>query len=308
MKTKDFKLDLKSVNDDGTFEGYLSVFGVVDLGNDLVEQGAFTKTLQEQGGKFVMLWQHDTKQPIGEFEAQQDQYGLKVKGTLTMGLKQAQEALALLKAGVIRGLSIGYKSVKDQMVKGIRHLKEIKLYEGSIVTFPMLPVAQIDLGTVKSDAQRKDFLEELTRAQVYMMRGLMIQSLCHALDDTVYAYGDNVDAASIMQESQDSIDQFSAAYMEHLPKLLEMWGMKSASESKAGRRISAQSRSQIEEAISGLQALLADVESTSEEEAAPAEPKAATHDADEPVEIPADSDHSLANFTNEMKELFTWNN
>lgn len=305
MKTKDFKLDLKSVNDDGTFEGYLSVFGVVDLGSDLVEQGAFTKTLQEQGGKFVMLWQHDTKQPIGEFEAEQDEYGLKVKGTLIMGLKQAQEALALLKAGVIRGLSIGYKSIKDQMVKGIRHLKEIKLYEGSIVTFPMLPVAQIDLGTVKSEGQRKDFLEELTRAQVYMMRGLMMQSLCYALDDAVYAYGDQIDAASIIQESQDCIDQFSAAYMEHLPKLLDMWGIKASAEQKAGRRISAESRTHIEGAITGLQALLADEGSTSEEEAAPvAEPKAAPQDPVEPDSLNAETLHSLATFTNEIKEIF----
>lgn len=310
MATKDFRFELKAVNEDGTFEGYLSVFDVVDLGGDLVEKGAFTKTIKEAEGGFVpMLWQHDSSKPIGKLFLSEDEYGLKVKGELTLAVSQAQEAYALLKAGVIRGLSIGYKAIRKQMEKGVRHLKEVKLFEGSVVTFPMLPIAQIDLGSVKGADERKDFIEELSRAQTYMMRDLMTRSLCYALDEAVYSYSSETDAATILQESQDSIDQFSSAYMEHLPKLLEMWGIKGvpAGDAKAGRRISSTTRSQIEEAITKLQALLQEEASTSSEEdaadpekQAPPPQHSSTPDRDIHLVL-----NSLDKFT--LKGVPTWN-
>ncbi len=66
--TKDFRLELKAVEEDGTFEGMLSVFNVVDLGGDMVMPGAFTKTIADNDGKVVMLWQHETKEPIGTLQ------------------------------------------------------------------------------------------------------------------------------------------------------------------------------------------------------------------------------------------------
>jgi hypothetical protein len=68
-------------------------------------------------------------------------------------VQKAREAYALIKAGVIKGLSIGFRPVKKQVVEGVRHLKEIDLAEGSIVTFPALPTAQIE--AVKALAQQK---------------------------------------------------------------------------------------------------------------------------------------------------------
>ena len=66
----------------GTFEGYGSIFNNKDLGNDVVVQGAFTKSLRRTGAKGVkMLYQHKSDMPIGVFESiKEDENGLKVKG------------------------------------------------------------------------------------------------------------------------------------------------------------------------------------------------------------------------------------
>lgn len=267
MQTKDFKFDLKSADDTGTFEGYLSVFNVEDQGGDLVEPGAFRKTIKDRGGVFTLLWQHDHKSPIGTFKAEEDAYGLKIFGRFILAVKQAQEAYELLKAGALNGLSIGFKAIQDPVVSGVRHLKEVKLYEGSLVTFPMCLEAQVS--SVKSIEEKDTFAEVLERSQVYAMRHMMMEALCSALDSSFYRYGPEYTAEFITNESKESIAQFSAAYMEHLPKLLELYGIKgwAPMEAKAGRRISAATRMMIEEAITKLQALLETEESTSDEAA-----------------------------------------
>lgn len=263
-QTKDFRfIEIKAIEEDGTFTGYLSVFDIVDLGNDLVEKGAFAKTITEHAGKIPMLWQHDTKQPIGTLELKEDDVGLRVDGHLLLEVQRAKEAYALIKANVIRGLSIGFEAVKKTTEKGIRHLKEIRLFEGSIVTFPMMPLALIT--DVKTGEQKADFITELEQAQTYMMRRMMMESLMSSLDSI--AWDNELDADTKLQQSDESIQQFHSAYVEFLPKLLALWGEKTApdaTEEKAGRRLSAASRAQIEEAITKLQALLTDV-ATSEE-------------------------------------------
>ena len=186
MQTKDFKFELKALAEDGTFEGYLSVFNVIDLGNDVVEPGAFTKTIQEQKGTVPLLWQHRTDKPIGTLTLEEDQYGLKVNGKLLLEVQQGREAYTLVKSGVIKGLSIGFEAIKKQVEKGVRRLKEIRLYEGSIVTFPMLPIAQIT--GIKSLEDKSDFLTELEEAQTrsmgYMMMDALGLSLIHISEPT----------------------------------------------------------------------------------------------------------------------------
>ena len=149
MDKRDFKLEVKTVGDEGTFEGMLSVYGEKDSQNDVMEPNAFTKSIFENRGKVPMLWQHDTKSPIGTLSLEDTPKGLKVVGDLVLEVAQAREAYALLRKGVIRGLSIGYSTVKSQMISGVRHLKEVRLYEGSLVTFQSGPSAQVS--SVKSD-------------------------------------------------------------------------------------------------------------------------------------------------------------
>ena len=135
-ENKDFKLKVKQIGSEGEFEGYAAVFSNVDLAGDVIEPGAFTKTLQEN--KVIpILWQHKQDEPIGvTTEIMQDDYGLHVKGQLNLNTTRGREAYELLKQGAIKGLSIGYETVKETWINGIRHIKEIRLWEYSLVTFP----------------------------------------------------------------------------------------------------------------------------------------------------------------------------
>lgn len=147
--------EFKLAGDDGTIEGYASVFDVVDLGRDSVARGAFAKSLVARKPK--MLWQHSSDQPIGVWdEAREDDRGLFVKGRLLQEVQQGREALALLKAGAIDGLSIGYRAITAATDAGgrIRKLLEVELHEISIVTNPMLPSAKVH--SVKSADGRFD--------------------------------------------------------------------------------------------------------------------------------------------------------
>ncbi|WP_018266514.1 HK97 family phage prohead protease [Methylosinus sp. LW4] len=141
LKHLPIEFDAKAVKDDGTFEGYASTFGNVDSGYDCVMPGAFTRSLLERpAARIKMLWQHDRTQPIGVWtDAVEDSKGLFVKGALLVpSIKQAAECHALMKAGVIDSMSIGYKTMEaDFTQSGVRQLKEVGLFEISMVTFPM---------------------------------------------------------------------------------------------------------------------------------------------------------------------------
>ena len=139
---------------DGTFEGYASLFNRRDLGSDVVLPGAFRATLQQRAASGIrLLFQHDPNQPIGVWERiHEDARGLFVRGRLALEVAKAREVHALMKAGAIDGLSIGFRAVKGarDARSGIRNLSEIDLWEISVVTFPMQPDARI--GSVKGRA------------------------------------------------------------------------------------------------------------------------------------------------------------
>ncbi|MCB1390892.1 MAG: HK97 family phage prohead protease [Rhodobacteraceae bacterium] len=128
-------------------EGYASVFGVRDRGGDIVMPGAYAaslKRLADGRGRVRMLWQHDQGQPIGVWdEVAEDAHGLRVKGRLLTEVEKGREAAALMAAGAVDGLSIGYRTVRaEKLPEGGRKLIELELWEVSLVTFPMLPVAR----------------------------------------------------------------------------------------------------------------------------------------------------------------------
>ena len=146
-ETKRAAFDIAHVDDTGAFEGYASLFGAEDLGHDLVLRGAFEASLAKRGASGVrMLFQHDPADPIGAWdEIREDEEGLYVRGRLTLDVGRAREIHALMKAGALDGLSIGFhtvKAVRDRLT-GIRQLIEIDLWEISVVTFPMQPGARV---------------------------------------------------------------------------------------------------------------------------------------------------------------------
>ena len=133
---------------DGSFEGYAALFGRVDLGRDLILPGAFAESLARRGAAGVrMLFQHDPAEPIGVWtEITEDARGLFVRGHLTPVVARARVVLAMLRAGALDGLSIGFRTVEgraDPRTR-VRRLSRIDLWEVSIVTFPMQPEARVE--------------------------------------------------------------------------------------------------------------------------------------------------------------------
>jgi len=146
MDYKTFKFDIKSVNEEEfVIEGFAAVYNVLDEQGDIIEPGAFSRTLDHKGGKFPLLWQHDPEQPLGVATVtDMPGKGLWVRGELNREVSKAREALALAKQGAVKGFSIGYNTVKADLDRNnVRHLKEINLWEVSHVTFPANPQAQV---------------------------------------------------------------------------------------------------------------------------------------------------------------------
>ena len=148
--------DLKSVEADGSFSGYASRFGVVDLGRDLVLPGAFAQSLRERGPRGIkLLFQHDPAEPIGVWlELREDGFGLFARGRVLPEVERGREVLALMRAGAIDGLSIGFRAVEGRTdpKSGVRRLHRVDLWEIWVVTFPMLPEARVS--AVKHDDAR----------------------------------------------------------------------------------------------------------------------------------------------------------
>ena len=123
------------------------------------------RSLRKKGAKKIkMLYQHDTKEPIGVFDkVMEDQNGLYVKGRLAMGTQKGKEVYELMKMGAIDGLSVGYRvDVKGHHYddkRKYRVLKEVDLMEISAVTFPMKPRARIQ--AVKSDMTVREWEHKL---------------------------------------------------------------------------------------------------------------------------------------------------
>ncbi len=160
--------EAEAVTDGVRIKGYASHFGEVDQGGDIVVRGAYEaslKRLDGKGGRVKMLWQHDPAQPIGVWDVvREDARGLWVEGRILEDVERGREAAALVRAGAIDGLSIGYRTVKaTKNDKGQRLLTELELWEVSLVTFPMLPSARV--AAAKGDDPVSDsILRELAAA------------------------------------------------------------------------------------------------------------------------------------------------
>jgi HK97 family phage prohead protease len=137
-----------ALSQDGTVEGYASLFGEIDQAHDMVMPGAFTQTLRQRGlRKIPMLFQHDPSEPVGIWlELREDFRGLWARGKLIPDVARGRELLALLRSGAIDGLSIGYRTVRGRIDPRtrIRKLYQVDLWEVSIVTFPLLASARIE--------------------------------------------------------------------------------------------------------------------------------------------------------------------
>lgn len=155
-----FQIKAEDISNEGEFSGYGSVFGVVDSYDEVVDKGAFEETLAEHRAKGTwpkMLWQHDSREPIGEWvDMYEDQHGLFVRGKLLLSddpkeeIAEARKAYILMRKGIVDGLSIGYRVIEHlvNQEEKVIHLTKLKLREVSPVTFPANEAALVS--TVKS--------------------------------------------------------------------------------------------------------------------------------------------------------------
>jgi HK97 family phage prohead protease len=166
MQRNDFRFEIKSVGEsDGSFTGLASTYGNVDQGGDEVIPGAFTKTLSDAKGPFPVLMGHDTQEQIGYAELQDSNSGLMVNGKLIMHTEKSRQAYALMKAKALRGLSIGYDTIRSVVKGSVRQLTEVKLYEVSLTPFPMNEMALVTSVKDASDAvaQFRRVMSQCTR-------------------------------------------------------------------------------------------------------------------------------------------------
>ena len=170
MNKKDLSFEIKAVSDDGLFSGYASVFDNVDSYGDIVRKGAFVESISEWEAKGKMppiLWNHDPSDPIGIYtKMQEDDKGLYVEGKLLIDdVPRARQTHALMKAGVIDGLSIGYR-VKEYLYnvdEEVTDLIKLSLREVSIVTFPANPETRIEAVKSRLDAGELPTLPEFEK-------------------------------------------------------------------------------------------------------------------------------------------------
>jgi HK97 family phage prohead protease len=173
-----FPLELKELSENGEFIGIASPYGIKDLGDDIVERGAFTKSIAERGNKVRLLDSHQTR--IGIAEVSESQTGLMAKGRINLDKQIGRDAYSDLKfyqsAGQPMGLSIGFQTVKSDIGdKGVRLLKELKLFEISVTEIPMNESALV---TAVKDARFEfaDIAEEMKAARIEKKAGRKISA------------------------------------------------------------------------------------------------------------------------------------
>ncbi len=214
IQFKNFEFKVNSVQEDGMIMGYASTFGNMDLGMDIVEKGAFKKSIKETGGIWPILANHDPSDHIGwNMRAEEDDKGLYVEGKIDLNTQKGREKYSLAKTaqglGAKMGLSIGYITIKqdpDRENPMVRRLKELKLLEYSIVTFPMNTMASITSLKSAAHLDQLNRVGEVTLAlQQWKRLGYSEQDFKNALQNVFGAAPKNFDPAKLSQ----SIDDFA---------------------------------------------------------------------------------------------------
>jgi HK97 family phage prohead protease len=208
------QLNLKSVEVDGSFEGYASLFHREDLAGDVVLPGAFADSIRQRGSAGIkLLFQHDANQPIGVWaQLAEDARGLYAHGRLMPEVAKAREVHALMRAGALDGLSIGFRTVKGRRDRqsGVRRLEKVDLWEISVVTFPLLPearVASMKAGTPRSEREFERWLTRdagLTRSEARALMGAGFKGL-KALRDAGRGTNEEAALAARMRDAARSL-------------------------------------------------------------------------------------------------------
>jgi uncharacterized protein len=186
---------------EGVIEGYASLFNERDQGGDVVQAGAYTKSLSGMANanrRVKMLSQHDAHSVIGVWdELSDDDKGLRVKGRILTQIQAGKEAYELVKAGAMDGLSIGYRTTKAKDANGARMIEKADLWEVSLVTFPMNEMSRIDAVKVAEMSERE--LERMLTRDAGLSRSVARKLMLGGYD-----------AIKAMQDAGDESEELAA--------------------------------------------------------------------------------------------------
>ncbi|MEZ7179809.1 HK97 family phage prohead protease, partial [Pseudomonas mosselii] len=153
----------------GVFEGYASVFGVVDSDGDIIEPGAFAQVLKTQSRAVAMFFNHRRNEiPVGKWlELAEDSKGLHVRGELTPGNPQSEALKAAMMHGTVGGMSVGFSASKQDVTSiatGYSFRNVARLTEISVCTFPANESATVStlkgMETIESIRDAENWLRE----------------------------------------------------------------------------------------------------------------------------------------------------
>jgi len=171
IEYKNFRTDIKATKD-MKFEGYASVFGNVDAYNDIMQSGAFTKTIKENLARIKVLYMHDSYSVIGRpTKLYEDSNGLGFEADIS-NTTLGKDVFTLIKDKVITEMSIGYSPIKwswDEEME-VRTLQEVRLWEISPVTWGANELAGIK-GLIDLKAKYDKMDTELKRLETLISSG-----------------------------------------------------------------------------------------------------------------------------------------
>lgn len=170
QSTAETTLDIEArfaPDDVGVFSGYAARWGETNAHNEIVTRGAFARTIADHAARGInppMLWAHRQDAPIGVWESlAEDAIGLAVRGRLVLDTVAGREAHALMKAGAISGLSIGFRNAKSsRSAAGARVISDLDLGEISLVTLPSASNARVT--SVRNQSGLAGFTEAIKAA------------------------------------------------------------------------------------------------------------------------------------------------
>lgn len=168
----------------GVVKGYGSVFGNMDSDGDVINKGAYKKTIEENGYRVKYLYQHDMDKPLGKMvNLHEDEKGLVFEAHIPK-TRLGKDVIELMKSGVITENSVGIIPVKKEMVEGTRHINEVRLFEISAVTLAANDQAMIL--DVKGNIQRDKVLKRYDNIAKLLRKGDISDELGYALESEIY--------------------------------------------------------------------------------------------------------------------------
>ena len=139
-------------------EGYGAIFGNIDACEDIIEKGAFAKTLSENKGRIAFCYQHEIDEPIGKIEEiKEDNIGLWLRVRIS---DACEEIKTKLQEGILKEMSVGFQTMISTYDENtdVRTIKEVKLWEVSLVTIAANPLAVVM--QLKSIQEKEDYIEK----------------------------------------------------------------------------------------------------------------------------------------------------